>query len=240
MNTTISAKIQEQYACRPMTLNELVRLGIENCKDFEYYVCDNWVKFILNYISLAELESELKFKIDINFETEIAKKQQQSVQKHLKTKRIENQDYGQRPDIRATLGTGMQQARYIRFQRQEVLKKVIARNINPFCAWHYRDKAKEKVYALLSTQEPNTKVYINFIALSARSTITKRNIAVWFSNLSFDMFKIKKENFYPVVSHNLALASIGFSNEKLAGNAYIVFNFKGVESLHQIVDRQYY
>ena len=54
------------------------------------------------------------------------------------------------------------------------------------------------------------------------------------------MFKIKKENFYPVVSHNLALASIGFSNEKLAGDAYVVFNFKGVESLHRIVDRQYY
>ena len=59
------------------------------------------------------------------------------------------------------------------------------------------------------------KIYINFVAITRNYTISKKNVVIWFSDLSFDMFKAKRHNFYPIVSHNLTLSALMFGNETL-------------------------
>jgi len=238
MKTTnlISKNIQEKFACREMTLQELKLLNIENNDTFEYYVCENWLKFILNFLSDKDLDRELQNSINVEFETEIATKQRQSIKEYKKPTLERNKDYGQIPDLYATLSSGL--AKYQLITKKKSFKRVRARNINPFCSWTNRDRAREKIYALLTTQDPNEKIYINFVAITRNYTISKKNVVIWFSDLSFDMFKAKRHNFYPIVSHNLTLSALMFGNETLnkanGGNGYVSY-LSGIETLNNLI-----
>lgn len=232
---------QEQWGIRPMTPKEQNLLDIEDLDDFDYYVCDNWLKFLLNYTTRETLEKELSNAITVDFEIEIAKKQKQSIKKFKTPKVNNNLEKGQRPDIRSTIRSGA--ARYSSVAFEKSIKKISSRKINPICGWFDRDKAKEKVYALLSTQDDTERVFITFVACGKNATITGRHAVIWFSDLDFDMFKAQRKNFYPIVSHNLALAYTYFINgvdkntkEKTRSvNAHICSQVGGIEHLSRLI-----
>ena len=232
---------QEKWGIRPMTQKEQSLLAIQDNDEFDYYVCDNWVKFILNYTTRETLEIELSNAINVDFEIKIAKKQKQSIKK-FKTPKVENNlEKGQRPDIRSTIRSGS--ARYSSVSFEKKIKKISSRKINPFCGWVDREKAKEKVYALLSTQDDTERVFITFVACGQRASITDRNAVIWFNDLDFDMFKAQRKNFYPIVSHNLALAYCYFINEVDKNdkekpryvNAWVCSQIDGIEHLSRII-----
>jgi len=152
-----------------------------------------------------------------------------------------NLEKGQRPDIRSTIRSGA--ARYSSVSFEKKIKKISSRKINPFCGWVDREKAKEKVYALLSTQDDTERVFITFVACGQRASITDRNAVIWFNDLDFDMFKAQRKNFYPIVSHNLALAYCYFINgvdkndkeKPRYVNAWVCSQINGIEHLSRII-----
>ncbi len=231
---------QEKWGIRPMTYKEQKLLAIQDRDEFDYYVCENWVKFILNFITRETLERELANAINVDFEVKIAEKQRQSI-KNFKTPKVEyNLEKGQRPDVRSTIRSGA--ARYSSVAFEKKIKKISSRKINPFCGWVDRNKAKEKVYALLSTQDDAERVFITFVACGQKASITKRNAVIWFSDLDFDMFKAQRKNFYPIVSHNLALAYCYFINgvdrnnkERRYVNAKVCSWINGIENLSRLI-----
>lgn len=224
----------QKWGCRPMTIQEIKLLKIQDRNDYEYYVCEDWLKFILNFSSPQDLEKDLKDKISVNFEIEVAKKQQASVKKYKKPTIVSNLEKGQRVDTRSTIRSGM--ARYQSITFEKTIKKITSRKINPFCSYHRRDSANEKMYALLSTQNDAERVFINYVAVGRNSSITKKNAVIWFSDLDFDMFKAKRQNFYPVISHNLAMAYCQFINKtERFCNAYVSFDIDGVENLQSLL-----
>jgi hypothetical protein len=129
-------------------------------------------------------------------------------------------------------------ARYKSVSFEKTIKHISSRKINPFCSWAYRDSAKEKIYSLLSTQNDSERVFINFVSCARNSSITKKNAVVWFIDLDFDMFKARRKNFYPIISHNLALAYCLFinqKNERGGANALISNEVDGIEHLSDLM-----
>ena len=73
----------------------------------------------MNFSSPQDLEKDLKDKISVNFEIEVAKKQQASVKKYKKPTIVSNLEKGQRVDTEAQSGAGW------RAINQSLLKKTI-------------------------------------------------------------------------------------------------------------------
>ena len=90
----------------------------------------------------------------------------------------------------------------------------------------------------MSTQNDSERVFINFVACARNSSITRKNAVVWFIDLDFDMFKAKRKNFYPIISHNLALAYCLFINQKAERggvNAQTSNEIGGIEHLSDLI-----
>lgn len=235
----------EKWGCRPMTLYELKLLQISDNDAFEYYVCEDWLKYLLNFVSFETLTSELNSAISVDFEVKVATKQRQSIKTFKKPKVLQNLERGRQPDIRNTLRSGMARYRNVVFEKS--VKKISSRKINPFCSFANRFKAKEKIYSLLTTQDDTERVFINFVACAtnAVSKESKRNGTngvIWFKDLDFDMFKAQRKNFYPIISHNLAMAYCLFINKVAQEerdyqkpNASVCFAIKGVENLQDLI-----
>ena len=228
----------DKWGCREMSKREIDLLRIQDRDDYEYYVCENWLKYLTNYISYDKIERELQNSINIEFEIKIATKQNQSIKKYKSPIVKYNLEKGQRVDVRSTLRSGM--ARYKAVSFEKTIKHISSRKINPFCSWRDRENAKEKIYGLLSTQNDSERVFINFVACARNSTITRKNAVVWFIDLDFDMFKARRKNFYPIISHNLALAYCSFINQKNAQDkarvdAQISDEISGIEHLFNLI-----
>ena len=237
----ISKNWLEKWSVRHMTMSELKMLDISDNNDYEYFVCENWLAFLTNYISYEQINHELSRSINIDFEVEIATKQKASIKKFKKPVVIQNNERGQRPDIRSSLRSGM--ARYQTISFQKTIKKISSRKINFVCSWSNRDRAKEKIYSLLATQNDTERVFINFVGALCNSAIKKRNAVIWFNDLDFDMFKAQRKNFYPIISHNLALAfcsfveEVEFGDTKKRPNASITTSIYGLENLEILLRR---
>ena len=144
-NNLLPTEWLQKWACREMTQREIELLRIQDRDDYEYYVCENWLKYLTNYISYDQIERELQNAINVEFEIKIATKQNQSIKKYKRPIVNYNLEKGQRADIRSTLRSGM--ARYKAVSFEKTIKRISSRKINPFCSWKYRDSAKEKIYA---------------------------------------------------------------------------------------------
>lgn len=237
----ISKDWSQKWSVRHMTMSELKMLDIDDDDDYEYFVCENWLAFLTNYISYEQINRELSRSINIDFEVEIATKQKASIKKFKKPVVTQNNERGRRPDIRSSLRSGM--ARYQTISFQKTIKKISSRKINFACSWDTRDKAKEKIYSLLSTQNDTERVFINFVGALRNSAIKNRNAVIWFNDLDFDMFKAQRKNFYPIISHNLSLAFCNFVEEVEFGdtekhpNAKTTISISGLENLQTLLSR---
>ena len=88
-------------------------------------MCEDWLKYLLNFVSFETLTSELNSSISVDFEVKVATKQRQSIKTFKKPKVLQNLERGRQPDIRNTLRSGM--ARYKNVVFEKSVKKISSR-----------------------------------------------------------------------------------------------------------------